>query len=180
MSDVQIPSRKWGDEEEPVVPHPAPEVGARLADESAGEIPAKAKTWIKKATAAGWRVVPTYARGTSVDRHGKPAHLMHSLALRMVHPDGKHRAVLVFQAHAQAVAEDETVSYVHPADATWKTDSSWAWCSGVELPLPVGLVATKKEPDRETLGAYLINPTPRRKWQEMLAALGPTDPDSDA
>ena len=180
MSDVQIPSRDWGDAPEEVVPHPAPEVGARLADESAGEIPRAAKTWIKNATAAGWRVVPTYARGTSVDRYGKPGHLTHSLALRMAHPDGKHRAVLVYTAHAHAVAEDGTVTFVQPGDAKWSKDSSWAWRSGTEIPLPIDTVRSAKKPDGETLGAYLINPTPRRKWQEMLAALGVSDPDSDA
>lgn len=77
-------------------PHPDPEVPARPAAED--EIPAGARKVRKLAEAAGWLVSPTYARGTAIDRHGKPGALRHSLALRMTLPGTRHRAVAIWSA----------------------------------------------------------------------------------
>ncbi len=70
--------------------HPAPEVPCRTATEE--EIPRAAKTLRRQAEQAGWQVRATYARGTWP---GPKPRLIESLALRMVHPDGR-RAVAVW------------------------------------------------------------------------------------
>lgn len=166
MSEFEVPARKWASDPAPErQPHPAPEVGARIA--TTEEIPRSARPWVVKAKAAGWNVQATYALGTSVDRKGEPGYLTHSLAVRMQHPDGLHRAVVCWNAHAL----DGEGQRVEPAAAKWSKDCAYAWRSGVELPLPIDLAASSKKPDAETLAAYLIKPAPRRKWVEMLEAL---------
>ena len=70
--------------------YPAPEVPCRPAAEE--EIPPPAKTMRRQAEKAGWQVEATYARGTWP---GAKPRVVESLALRMVHPDGR-RAVAVW------------------------------------------------------------------------------------
>jgi len=71
--------RRWG--AEPKAEHPAPEVSCRLAEP--WEVPNAAHLMSRKAQAAGWLVVFTYARGT---RPGLKPKVVDSLALRMRRP----------------------------------------------------------------------------------------------
>lgn len=106
--------------------HPAPAVSARKAEPH--EIPTGARRLIKKAESLGWIATPTYACGTSIDRHGAPSKLLHSLAVRLWAPDVTKRAVAVWTAPCQDAADD--------APATgWKADCCFTWGTG-ELPLP--------------------------------------------
>lgn len=171
MTTVTLPERKWAtDEPAEREPHPDPEVRARKATPE--ELSGSAKTWIKRAEAAGWRVVPTYARGTTVDNKGNPTHLVHSLALRMIHPETEHRVVVVWTARVYDDAgkryEVGEVKAITGVRAGWDV-AAYAWTPGDEFPLAIGLAASKKEPDRETLAAYLITPAPRRFFVELRA-----------
>lgn len=57
--------------DEPLPPHPAPEVACRQANP--GEIPRAAVQMHKAARENGWTAAVTYARGTQVDRQGRVA-----------------------------------------------------------------------------------------------------------
>lgn len=107
-------------------PHPAPEVAARPAVD--GEIPTGARRLAKTAAAAGWEVEPTYARGTTIDRHGRPGALIHSLAVRMRFPGTPgHRAVAVWTSPA-----------VSDGSMKWKTDGAYVWTvGGLALRIPL-------------------------------------------
>jgi hypothetical protein len=110
-------------------PHPAPEVSARRAVD--GEIPTGARRLAKLAADAGWDVEPTYARGTTIDRHGRPGGLIHSLAVRMRFPGTGYRAVAVWTSPA---ASDGSMK--------WKADGAYVWSLG-GLALRIPLTAPK-------------------------------------
>ena len=79
-------ARRWGNEERPE--HPAPEVPCRLA--LAEEIPASARRMATSAQGAGWAVVATYARGTTL---GRVLKVVDSLALRLARDERRAAAV---------------------------------------------------------------------------------------
>lgn len=64
--------------------HPAPEVHARPPLD--GETPRGASSIVKLADKLGWRSRVTYARGTSIDQHGRPTRVVESLLVRAVLP----------------------------------------------------------------------------------------------
>jgi len=77
MTPYVMPERVWPGDEPPKL-HPAPEVVHRPAAQD--EIPGGARAIEKLAARHGWRVVPTYARGT---RAGRPPRVVDSIALRL-------------------------------------------------------------------------------------------------
>jgi hypothetical protein len=139
--------RKWGDPVPVVPPHPAPEVTRRTATPE--EIPAGARQVMKKATAAGWSVVATYARGHSVDNYGHAKVLTHSLAVRLRLPGTQYRAVAVWTAPAE----------LSPEEAKWTSDAVFVWVVGSGVPVrEVPLRPGRKDPDALSLAVYLVNP----------------------
>ena len=141
-------SRSW--QREPVAigprPHPAPEVPARAA--APEETPAGARRVAKAATAAGWVVRATYARGTTIDRAGHPGALIHSLALRMALPGTRHRAAAVWTSPAIS------------GPLKWSIDSAYAYLMGDGMSARlIPLTAGKKDPAALNLAAYLADPS---------------------
>lgn len=115
------------------VEHPVPLIGAQVAEPH--QIPAGAKKVIKKAELHGWRVVPTYALGTTLGGTRSTPKLVHSLAARLFHADGKSRAVAVW-----VVPADPDDVYAVPT-AGWKADGGWVWQAGTEIPAQAGVTA---------------------------------------
>lgn len=152
-------TRTWNTETFVPAPHPPPEVPARPA--SASEVPRALQRWHQRAVDSGWMARMTYARGTTIDRNGRPGRVVHSVALRA----RAHTALVVVVYHAYAY-DPSSARFIEPADARWTVDCAYAWSIG-EFPLPIALTASKADPDRETLGAYLTNPGPRRKWAAL-------------
>lgn len=70
-------------------PHPVPEIPARPA--LAGEVPRSAELLGRYACSAGWGVMRTFARGTTLDAHGRPGRVVDCLAVRLAR--GPIRAV---------------------------------------------------------------------------------------
>lgn len=135
--------RRWQTDPAPTAPppHPVPEVPAR--DATPDEIPAGARRVIKAATASGWECRPTYARGTSLDRHGHPGALIHSLAVRMRLPGTAHRAVAVWTSPAATDARK------------WSADSAYIGTAGQLdsfrlVPLTAGLLPHLADVERLT------------------------------
>jgi predicted nucleic acid-binding Zn-ribbon protein len=83
--------------------HPEPQVRARVASEL--EIPSAARTFMRAAIKAGWKVTPTYARGTALGGQ----RVVESLALRMSR--GRERAVACWETDPDAGKSK--------ADAVW-------------------------------------------------------------
>jgi hypothetical protein len=145
--------RRWQAEPQdvPAAPHPAPEVGARPATPE--EIPTGARRVMKAAVAAGWEVLPTYAKGHAVDSSGHAKALTHSVALRMHLPHTRYRAAAVWTS--AAILGPLTVG---PGASKWSADSAYAWGAGM-MPTVVPLTASKAHPDALSLGAYLVTPS---------------------
>jgi len=76
-STVKIPPRRWPGDEPAPLPHPAPEVEARIAE--ALEIPRNAAKLAALAVANGWVVRIMYARGTWP---GRELRVVDSITLR--------------------------------------------------------------------------------------------------
>lgn len=123
--------------------HPEPLIRARLAEP--GEIHGGAKQTLAHAEKCGWRVMPTYALGHTMWSSRSDSKLIHSLALRMWHPDGKSRAVAVW-----SVAADLDDVYAVPTKG-WKAECAYTW-TGTEIPIECGVTDAR---------AYLLDPQPR-------------------
>lgn len=127
-------------------PHPAPEVPLRDATDE--EVCLGARRVVKAATTAGWLTLPTYARGTAIDRHGHPGALIHSLALRMAFPRTRYRAVAVWTAAALS------------DPLKWSSDCAYAGLVGqLDSFRLIPLTAGKKDPGALNLAAYLVDPS---------------------
>ncbi len=74
------------------VEHPAPEVSRRPA--APREVPTVAAMFAEAASADGWAVQCTYARGTKIDFRGRPGKVVDSIAVRLRR--GPDRAVGVW------------------------------------------------------------------------------------
>lgn len=74
--------------------HPAPEVPALRIDLDDLRVPRGAHMLAQAATRAGWGVVLTYARGTTLTAQGAPGRIVDSLAVRL--RLGGERAVAVW------------------------------------------------------------------------------------
>ena len=82
------PATDWG-----VPPdHPLPEVSRRAAQSA--EVSTSASVLAEAATADGWAVQLTFARGARLDRYGNPGKVTDSLAVRLSR--GNRRAVATF------------------------------------------------------------------------------------
>lgn len=120
--------RRWeAAQNPPPPPHPAPEVRATVID-----VPPAGGACIvvKKARDAGWTVVITYARGTSMDSKGHPGCIIESVAVR-----------------AQRGLARFVVTWSRPPGGTWTVGTCWAW----------GHAPVRKLSLRDELSAYLIN-----------------------
>lgn len=140
---------RWEADQMPAPPsHPVVEVPARLAGTT--EVPTGPRRVQRAAEAAGWSVVPTYARGTLTPRmHGvRITRTVESLALRAWHPEG-WRFVAVWW---------------RPDGANWSHEGAWAWGSG-DWPRSIALQPSTKEPAREHLAGWVLNPVSRRHVQ---------------
>lgn len=111
-------------------PWPSPEVSCRLARPT--EVPLGARRVQGAAEAAGWVVVVTYARGTTVAGKDKHRALVDSIALRMrsiFKPD--LRAVATWER----IDEDDT----NGIKRKWKHDLAYVWEAGKLAPRRIGL-----------------------------------------
>lgn len=127
-----------------IPPHPAPEVAARPA--APEEIPSGAARVIRLAESLGWEALPTYARGTAMDRRGHAGALIHSLAVRMAFPGTRVRAVAVWTSPA-----------VSGGLMKWTSAGAFAWTVGGLAQL-IKLTAPK-DPRAVTLARYLEDPS---------------------
>ncbi|HEU4753931.1 MAG TPA: hypothetical protein VFU47_12555 [Armatimonadota bacterium] len=102
---VRSGSKVKPEEPEQVPEHPAPEHTSRDPWPSGFTIPWAVTRMTRTAQAHGWAVGRTYARGTRMQATGKPGPLVESVALRMLHPETRCRAVLVYEIPAGAGAK---------------------------------------------------------------------------
>lgn len=112
---------------DPLIPHPVPEVPARLA--LPGEAPPVATTLAEQARRGGWSASVVYARGTAMDARGRAGVLIDSISVRCWRFPGQ-RAVALWYSRAGKCA--------------WGAEAGWLWTMPGP-PVPVGVAMVKAE-----------------------------------
>lgn len=99
----------------PHEPWPAPEIPMRVV--AAGSVPSALVRPLSRLTAAGWRSVVTYCRGTSVAAYGKHGRVVDCWAIRAGKPG--IRAVLIWRGPTGKLTNEGVLVWGTDRAATW-------------------------------------------------------------